>query len=105
MRARICIGERFASRSIGEGRSAGFAVRWLVVLLALAGCDDRERSQLEAVRRDVCACKDVACAETAMKKVPQGDVHATRREQDIARAMLDCLAKLYDDAKPVAPAE
>jgi hypothetical protein len=80
-------------------------VRWLVVLLAFAACEDRERSQLDAVRKEVCACKDVACAETAMKKVPQGDVHATRREQDIARDMLDCLAKLYDAAKPAPPAE
>lgn len=80
-------------------------MRWLVVLVLIAGCDDRERSQLDAVRKEVCACKDVACAEAAMKKVPQGDVHATRREQDIARDMLDCLAKLYDDAKPAPVTE
>lgn len=79
-------------------------MRWLVVL-ALLGCENHEQSQLDAVRKEVCACKDVACAETALKKVPSGDVHATRREQDIARDMLDCLAKLYDAAKPAPPEE
>lgn len=80
-------------------------MRWLAVLLLVVGCDDRERSQLDAVRKEVCACKDVACADAAMTKIPKGDVHASRREQDIARDMLDCLAKLYDDAKPAPPAE
>jgi hypothetical protein len=80
-------------------------VRWLIVLALFSGCDDPERSQLDAVRKEVCACKDVACAEAAMKNIPKGDVHASRREQDIARDMLDCLAKLYDDAKPAPPAE
>lgn len=76
-------------------------MRW-VVLFLLAACADRDVAKLEAVKRQVCACPDVACAEAAMKNVPQGDVKPTHREQGIARDMLDCLAKLYDATKPPA---
>jgi hypothetical protein len=80
-------------------------VRFLVVLalLGAAGCEDKELTQLERVKQQVCACKDVACAEAAMKGVPAGDVHPNHRQQGVARDMLDCLAKLYDDAKPQLP--
>lgn len=82
-------------------------MRWVVFLLwvLLAACGDRDVAKLAAVKQQVCACKDVACAEAAMKSVPQGDVKPTHREQGIARDMLDCLAKLYDAEKPAAPAE
>jgi hypothetical protein len=79
-------------------------VRFVVVLALLgSGCEDKELTQLEHVKDQVCACKDVACAETAMKAVPAGDLHPNHREQGVARDMLDCLAKLYDAAKPQLP--
>lgn len=78
-------------------------MRFLVVLALLAGCENKELTQLERVKQEVCACKDVACAEAAMKRVPTGDVHPDHREQGVARDMLDCLSKLYDEAKPALP--
>jgi hypothetical protein len=69
----------------------------------LAACGDRDAAQLETVKREVCACDSVACAEAAMKKVPQADGTPTRRDQSIARDMLDCLAKLKDAAAPQLP--
>ena len=78
-------------------------MRWLVVLAGLAGCPSQDITKLDAVKREVCACKDVPCAEAAMKKLPQGDVKPTHREQGIARDTLDCLAKIYDAAKPEVP--
>lgn len=77
-------------------------VRWLAVLL-LAACGDRDAAQLEAVKREVCACETVACAEAAMKKLPHSDGNPTRRDQSIARDMLDCVAKLKDAAQPQLP--
>lgn len=74
-------------------------------MFLLAACADRDVAKLAAVKQQVCACKDVACAEAAMKSVPRGDVKPTYREQGIARDMLDCLAKLYDAEKPPAPTE
>lgn len=78
-------------------------MRWLVVLALASACGDRQVTRLEAVKNQVCACKDVACAEAAMKDVPHGDIKASHREQLIARDMIDCLAKLYDAAKPQLP--
>ena len=78
-------------------------MRFVVVLALLASCENKELTQLERVKQNVCACKDVACAETAMKSVPTGDLHPSHRQQGVARDMLDCLAKLYDAAKPQLP--
>jgi hypothetical protein len=72
----------------------------LAVLLAGASCHDNEADVLVRVKQRVCACKDVACAETALADVPKGDVKANHRAQSIARDMLDCLAKLYDEQRP-----
>ena len=78
-------------------------MRLAVLFILLAACENKELTQLERVKQDVCACKDVACAEAAMKRMPAGDVHPDHREQGVARDMLDCLAKLYDEAKPQLP--
>jgi hypothetical protein len=78
----------------------------LVVVLALlsgSGCEDKDLTKLEQVKQQVCACKDVACAEAAMKSLPSGEIHPNHRQQGVARDMLDCLAKLYDEAKPQLP--
>ena len=78
-------------------------MRFVVVLALLASCENKELTQLERVKQNVCACKDVACAEAALKNMPAGEVHPDHREQGVARDMLDCLSKLYDDAKPQLP--
>jgi hypothetical protein len=77
-------------------------VRFVVALalLGAGGCEDKQLTQLERVKQEVCACKDVACAETAMKAVPAGDIHPNHRQQGVARDMLDCLAKLYASELP-----
>ena len=73
----------------------------LVISIALSGgCRDPGLAQLEDIRDDVCACKTSACAEEAMTRVPQDHVESTPRSQKIARAMLDCLAKLYAGERP-----
>jgi len=77
-------------------------VRWLVVLM-LAACGDRDAAQLEIVKREVCACDSVACAEAAMKHLPHGGGTPSHRDQAIARDMVDCLAKLKDAAQPQLP--
>ena len=75
-------------------------MRALIVALALAGCQGGGVDQLTRVKQRVCACKDVACAETAMKDIPSGNVKVTHHAQTIARDMLDCYAKLVNAQRP-----
>lgn len=75
--------------------------RLLVISIALAiGCRDEGLARLADVRETVCACKDAACAEAAMKVVPATQVKSNARSQKVAREMLDCLAKLYAKERP-----
>jgi len=80
-------------------------IRALVLLGLLAACHDRETEALTRVKQRVCACTTVACAEDALKAIPQGavppgDVTSSHRAQGVARDMLDCLAKLYAAQRP-----
>ena len=77
------------------------AMRLLVICVALWACGDHEAAQLERIKREVCACKTSACAQTAMKKLPQNDVVAGHRAQGIARELLDCISRLYAAERPV----
>ncbi|MDB4952796.1 MAG: hypothetical protein JWO36_365 [Myxococcales bacterium] len=75
----------------------------VVISVAVAlfwGCGDPEVSRLKDVKQVVCACKTSACAEAALKQVPQSEIKSTPRAQKIAREMLDCLAKLYEADRP-----
>ncbi|MBX3161678.1 MAG: hypothetical protein KF773_37300 [Deltaproteobacteria bacterium] len=72
----------------------------LLAIALLAGCKSDEVKQLEQVKREICACKDVACGEAAMKKLPQKDQTSEFREQQLAKDIMNCLAKLYDEARP-----
>lgn len=74
----------------------------ICVALAVAafGCGDRRTAELEHVRDQVCACKTASCADDAMKAIPQHDMPSTPRTQKVARAMLDCLSRLYDAGRP-----
>jgi hypothetical protein len=83
-------------------RYSAHAMRWLLVIsISLAGCRDREEMRLEKVKAAVCACKTSGCAELAMKDIPKDDIKASRKSQDVARQMLDCLSRLYDAERPV----
>lgn len=72
-------------------------MRWLFVIsVALAiGCRDPAVTQLEAIRDEICACTTAACGQEAMKRLPALKAERSPRTQKVARAMLDCLQKLY----------
>jgi hypothetical protein len=72
-----------------------------VIFVALLGsCADPEAAQLERVKKAVCACKDAKCAEAAMKDLPPASEKANHHAQGLARDMLDCVAKLYENERP-----
>ena len=75
-------------------------MRFVILLALLAGCRDKGISQLQALRDELCACKDAACGQAAMAKVPSIEVANSHRSQTIAREMMDCLAKLTDAERP-----
>ena len=75
-------------------------MRFVILLALLASCRDKGISKLEALRDELCACKDAACGQAAMAKVPSIEVANSHRSQTIARAMMDCLAKLNDAERP-----
>lgn len=91
-----------------------------VIWVALAvGCADREIEELERAKTTVCTCRDklqddlaklepgasdgairataTQCADAALKQVPHTESKsAQHRAQKIAREMLDCIAKIYE---------
>lgn len=69
------------------------------IVLAI-GCRDDGLTRLEEIRDEVCRCKTPTCGEQAMEKVGQTPVESTQRSQRIARAMMDCLARLYEQDRP-----
>jgi hypothetical protein len=99
-----------AARGNGDARLPGYAgvVRsWFAILVTLSACHDPAIERLTAIRDTVCACKTAACAEQAMAEVAQlgrdapASPTAARRGQALARAMLDCLAKLHEADRPI----
>jgi len=76
-------------------------VRWLLVIcVALGGCRDREAQRLQTIKDAVCSCKTSSCAELALKDVPKDETPPSRKSQQLARDMLDCLSKLYAAERP-----
>jgi hypothetical protein len=73
---------------------------FVICVALLGGCGDSEVARLKEVKQAVCDCKTSACAEIALKQVPQTEIKSTPRAQRLARDMLDCLAKLYDAERP-----
>jgi hypothetical protein len=73
----------------------------LAIIVTLVACNDHGAASLAKIRAQVCACKTASCAEQAMKLVPQETIESTHRTQGIARDMLDCLAKLQADERPI----
>lgn len=79
---------------------SAFVTLRFVILVALAACGDHELENVSRVRDEVCACKTVVCADTALAKLPSNNVKSTPRSQKIAREMLDCLADVYSTDRP-----
>jgi hypothetical protein len=99
-----------------------------VIWVALAvGCADREIEDLERAKQTVCSCRDkleqdlakltpgdsdgalrataTQCADAALKQVPQTESKSSHRAQRIAREMLDCVAKIYEQREAPEPDE
>lgn len=68
--------------------------------VALAACKDRAVERMEAVKREVCACKDAACADQAMNRVTAGSIKSNARTQALARDMVECRARLEAADRP-----
>ncbi len=73
------------------------AVLWIASAI---GCADDEVKKLEVLRDELCTCKTVACGEAVMQRVPVIADAGNRRSQTVARAMLGCMAKLYEKTRP-----
>jgi hypothetical protein len=75
---------------------------WLAILVTLAACNDPDVERLTAIKANVCACKTASCAEQEMKLVPQSAIKSPHRMQEIARDLLECLARLQAAERPAA---
>ena len=95
-------------------RYSGFVI-WVALAV---GCADRELEDLERAKQAVCACRDklqedlanlepgasdsgirataAMCADNALKQVPRTEGRSSHRAQKVARDMLDCVAKIYE---------
>ena len=75
-------------------------LRSVVLAMAVCACGDQAVNDLRVVRDEVCECDTSACGEAALKKVPQGNIKADHRMQQVANEMLACMAKLYLKDRP-----
>lgn len=66
----------------------------------LGGCTDHGVAKLTKIKDQVCACKTVSCAEQAMQYADKIGTESNHRTQAIARAMVDCMAKLQAADRP-----
>ena len=81
-----------------------YAVSSMLRVLAIAflatACGDEQLERMTAIKDEVCACKTPACGQTAIAKMGEVKVKADRKAQRLARAMLDCMAKLNEAGRP-----
>lgn len=75
-------------------------MRCVILLLALAACRDEQLARLQAIRDEVCACKTASCGEIALDKVGKDKISSNRQTQRLAREMMGCLARLYEQGRP-----
>lgn len=66
----------------------------------LGGCTDHGAAKLTKIKDKVCACATASCAEDALKDVEKAGAQSNHRTQGIARAMMDCIAKLEAKDRP-----
>jgi hypothetical protein len=74
----------------------------IAAALALAGtaCSDARLEELESIRKEVCACKTAACAQTAMLRVPQEASRHDHAARKIAKKIVDCYRGILDAERP-----
>jgi len=72
----------------------------IAILVTLVACNDQDAERLTAIKVKVCACKTASCAEQELKHVPETPIKSTHRTQEIARDLLDCIARLQDAERP-----
>lgn len=80
----------------------------LLGLALLAGCKDRRLAQMEAVRAEVCRCKDAECVDAALARMPNAGPRSRREGQKLAARILECVAavgELTPETAPEAPPE
>jgi hypothetical protein len=89
------------------GYAAAVRIRLAILVTVIAslggclvGCKDHDVERLIAIKRDVCACKDVQCADQAMSAVPKTSIQSTPRTRAIARDILDCRARFEAADRP-----
>ncbi len=81
--------------------AAMLRVALMFMAIALCGCRDKQLAEIKKVRDLVCACKDVACGEAAMKRVPRQSGSPGHKAQQLASEMMTCMSKLYlKDTRP-----
>jgi hypothetical protein len=81
-------------------RYAALVRSWLAILVTLAACHDPNTEQMIAIKDKVCACTTASCAEQEMKLVPERAIKSTQRTRELARELLDCLAKRQAAEQP-----
>jgi hypothetical protein len=72
----------------------------IAILVTLVACNDQSAERLTAIKMKVCACKTASCAEQELKRVPEAPIKSTHRTQEIARELLDCMARLQEADRP-----
>lgn len=72
----------------------------IAILVTLVACNEQDAERLTAIKMKVCACKTASCAEQELKHVPETPIKSTHRTQEIARDLLDCVAKLQEAERP-----
>jgi hypothetical protein len=77
-----------------------FRVLVIAVALATGACRDARLEELRSLRAEICACKTAACGEAVMGRVRQEGLPSDHRAQKIAKAMVECLQKLYLANRP-----
>lgn len=74
----------------------------LVGLGLVGGCADPRLDRMTEVRSTVCACKDAACVEAALARMPAKSPRDEQRAQQVAREILACVAQVGATPAPEA---
>ena len=73
---------------------------WLAILVTLAACKNHDLETMDEVKRDVCACKDAACAESKMARLEKAPIRSTPKIQAVAHEIMECRARLEEADRP-----
>jgi hypothetical protein len=76
----------------------GFAIVFAASMVSMAACGKSASGDLEALKKEACACKDVKCAETVSDKMDKleekwKDHKPSDSEMKIAGEIVSCVAK------------